>query len=463
MISGRTSIPLAALTLAAVLTGCGTTERPDATAEPISPRALAFEEPTTTTVAPTTTTTTAPPIPGGSPTEPFAPLPVAAHPTAIVSPTGVVLPLIDPDADQHRWNVLTPCGNRLEIKGKIKAAVAPLGRAHIVLDPGHGGYETGAAGPAGLVEKDLNLAVALETKRLLEERGATVVLTRSTDITMMTSVRATMAQTIKPALFVSIHHNGGAPANGDKPGTIVFTKTNSEESTRFGSLFNQELTPLLTEIGEAKQAEFDDYSGQFTAYEESVARYDQSVAQHEAALVANGQLDPANTTLPPATIPAIDGTEVLSLRAPGPTTTLPIPDARAPVPVPDTLPVPILPPELDGDPIPRFKWAGSANAGVRSWVGTDGVDILSVLRSSGDVPAVLAEFLYVTNPVEEALLADPEFVNLEAQALANSIVRFVSTNEKGTGLVATQIGDENIGGGGGRDTCREPELGFITE
>ena len=48
----------------------------------------------------------------------------------------------------------TPCDNRATVTG------TPLGGADIVLDPGHGGDEPGAVGPNGLVEKELNLAVA---------------------------------------------------------------------------------------------------------------------------------------------------------------------------------------------------------------------------------------------------------------------------------------------------------------
>lgn len=85
----------------------------------------------------------------------------------------------------------------------------------IVLDPGHGGPEPGAKGPGGLLEKDVNLAVALKLAKLLEAAGANVSLTRADDrpLTDGKSTRdelnARMQQVnrIQPDLFLSIHHN----------------------------------------------------------------------------------------------------------------------------------------------------------------------------------------------------------------------------------------------------------------
>ena len=98
---------------------------------------------------------------------------------------------------------------------------------------------------------------------------------------------------------------------------------------------------------------------------------------------------------------------------------------------------------------------------MRSWVRADGKDYLSVLRHSGDVPAVLAEFLYVTNPSEEELLLDPAFVSAEADALVAAIVDyFSSTGNQGDGFVDDQFDDQPIGGGGRPDGCVEPDLGL---
>ena len=89
-----------------------------------------------------------------------------------MTPTGVVLAVLRQNADgsfvaRAPWVVRPPCAER------------PIAGAHVVLDAGHGGEEPGAVGPAGTLEKVVNLAIAQETKRQLEALGATVVLTRT--------------------------------------------------------------------------------------------------------------------------------------------------------------------------------------------------------------------------------------------------------------------------------------------
>lgn len=78
----------------------------------------------------------------------------------------------------------------------------------VVIDPGHGGEDTGTIGPSGLREKDLVLEVALRLKPLLEERlGTDVVLTRNSDRFVPLEERTAIANQHKADLFVSIHGN----------------------------------------------------------------------------------------------------------------------------------------------------------------------------------------------------------------------------------------------------------------
>ena len=84
----------------------------------------------------------------------------------------------------------------------------------IVLDPGHGGKELGARGPNGYPEKDANLALALLLKQELIQLGATVYLTRETDIDVSLGERVDLINEIKPTLALSIHYNA-LPDNGD--------------------------------------------------------------------------------------------------------------------------------------------------------------------------------------------------------------------------------------------------------
>lgn len=86
----------------------------------------------------------------------------------------------------------------------------------VILDPGHGGSDTGAVGVHGTIEKDLNLSIALQLMQMLRSRGARVFLTRSSDRDV-TSKKATteeelrervkIARARKGDLYLSIHFN----------------------------------------------------------------------------------------------------------------------------------------------------------------------------------------------------------------------------------------------------------------
>ena len=82
----------------------------------------------------------------------------------------------------------------------------------IVIDPGHGGFDTGAKGPHGLLEKDLCLDVALRLGRLIEENvpGDEVVYTRKDDRYVPLEERTAIANQQAADLFISIHANASA-------------------------------------------------------------------------------------------------------------------------------------------------------------------------------------------------------------------------------------------------------------
>src|SRR5690554_6003780 len=58
---------------------------------------------------------------------------------------------------------------------------SPASNRLVVIDPGHGGIDSGAVGSSGTREDELNLIVALKLKNYLEEHGAKVIMTRETD------------------------------------------------------------------------------------------------------------------------------------------------------------------------------------------------------------------------------------------------------------------------------------------
>jgi N-acetylmuramoyl-L-alanine amidase len=90
----------------------------------------------------------------------------------------------------------------------VRALGLKLGR--VVIDPGHGGHDTGSIGPGGLLEKDLVLDIGLRLGKLIgEELGAEVVFTRSDDTYVALEDRTALANEKKADLFLSVHANSG--------------------------------------------------------------------------------------------------------------------------------------------------------------------------------------------------------------------------------------------------------------
>ncbi|WP_315905829.1 N-acetylmuramoyl-L-alanine amidase [Priestia koreensis] len=77
----------------------------------------------------------------------------------------------------------------------------------IVIDPGHGGKDKGATGSQGTFEKDLTLRTATQLKEQLEQTGATVLLTRTSDTRIALSSRVQYAREHRADVFISIHYN----------------------------------------------------------------------------------------------------------------------------------------------------------------------------------------------------------------------------------------------------------------
>ena len=237
----------------------------------------------------------------------------------VITPTGLVLPVRE--AREGSYLVGTTCANEVVVSGGTH-----LERADVVLDPGHGGPETGAVGANGLAEKHLNLAVAQLVRAELETRGYSTVLTRNADIRMPTVARAEIALALSAKAFVSIHHNGGATRGSPEPGTEVFHQGRSPESLRLAGILFEDVQAALS-------------------------RYD-------------------------------------------------------------------------------VPWVASGNKGTRGLLrSSDGRDLYGVLRHSEGLPAVLVEPAYLSNPPEATLLADPAVQAAEARAIAEGIVRFLTTDD----------------------------------
>ncbi len=126
----------------------------------------------------------------------------------------------------------------------------------IVLDPGHGGHDTGTVGPGGLREKDLVLDVAQRLGQLIEERmGSEVIFTRSDDTFVPLERRTEIANEAKADLFLSIHANSSPLRSAEGVETYYLNFTTSRSALDVASRENSgsqmsvyELQGLLEKI-----------------------------------------------------------------------------------------------------------------------------------------------------------------------------------------------------------------------
>jgi N-acetylmuramoyl-L-alanine amidase len=112
--------------------------------------------------------------------------------------------------------------------------------SRIVIDPGHGGHDTGTIGPHGLMEKDLCLDVALRLGALIEEKlpGAEVIYTRKDDTFIPLEQRTAIANEAKADLFLSIHANSSHDPDARGIETYYLNFATSAESMEVASREN---------------------------------------------------------------------------------------------------------------------------------------------------------------------------------------------------------------------------------
>ena len=115
----------------------------------------------------------------------------------------------------------------------------------IVLDPGHGGDESGVAGAGGALEKDVVLSVARRVKGAIEGRlGIRVLLTREEDTKADADSRAAIANNNKADLFISLHANGSAAATAKGASIYYLSLDRFGEEARRQSQVDREVLPV---------------------------------------------------------------------------------------------------------------------------------------------------------------------------------------------------------------------------
>lgn len=132
----------------------------------------------------------------------------------------------------------------------------------IVLDPGHGGVDPGALSNTGILEKDISLNIAKKLRRLLEQTGSIVILTREEDVGLYTEKSITynqkknedlrnrriMINEINPDLFITIHLNSFSQSR--YYGAQTFYQKGSNEGKTLTRLIQEELRNVLGEENE---------------------------------------------------------------------------------------------------------------------------------------------------------------------------------------------------------------------
>ena len=131
----------------------------------------------------------------------------------------------------------------------IRALGLKIGK--IVIDPGHGGHDTGTIGPDGLLEKDLVVDVGRRLGRLLESRlGAEVVYTRKDDTFIPLETRTAIANQDQADLFVSIHANSSRDPNARGVETYYLNFTSSADALEVAARENAVSEKSIHELGD---------------------------------------------------------------------------------------------------------------------------------------------------------------------------------------------------------------------
>ncbi|TGD23108.1 N-acetylmuramoyl-L-alanine amidase [Companilactobacillus suantsaicola] len=113
-------------------------------------------------------------------------------------------------------------------KSAVKSAATNISEATIVIDPGHGGDDSGAESKSNTYEKNFTLKFAKAIKDQLEKTGARVVLTRSGDSSKTLGQRARLSSRIQADAFISLHFDSSAQDNVGSGVTTYYYNKNKD-------------------------------------------------------------------------------------------------------------------------------------------------------------------------------------------------------------------------------------------
>lgn len=169
---------------------------------------------------------------------------------------------------RDKWSMLCLCGVIglcicLSAGKGEKQVFLPVDQRVIILDAGHGGWDPGKTGTQGEDEKNINLSVMTKLQQYLEQSGAIVMVTRTTDEALGNGKRTDMAERKKIAnenngdILVSIHQNA-FPSERAKGAQVFYHKT-SEDGKRLAELVQESLRTYVDEENTRQAKQNSDY------------------------------------------------------------------------------------------------------------------------------------------------------------------------------------------------------------
>jgi N-acetylmuramoyl-L-alanine amidase len=212
------------------------------------------------TPPPASAPATAPPVQAQQ--APLDPPPVLAlKPAPIPRPSPVSLAITTAPAPSTADASPPPARPEIALPAKRNSSgdrsmirVLGLKVGRVVLDPGHGGHDTGTIGPEGLREKDLVLDVAQRLGRLIEQKmGSEVTYTRSDDTFVPLERRTEIANEAKADLFLSIHANSSPLRTAAGVETFYLNLTTSRSALELAARENAGSTMNVYELQDLLQ------------------------------------------------------------------------------------------------------------------------------------------------------------------------------------------------------------------
>ena len=157
------------------------------------------------------------------------------------APARLVLDLAPTDRDAFLRRIVTDNHAARADLPRAEAPQAGDSRPLIVLDPGHGGIDTGTKGPDGEEEKDIVLDFAQRLRDRVEKTGKyRVLLTRTDDTFVALADRVRIARDAGAALFVSIHADSLPHGEGDAQGASIYTLSETATDSETARLAEKE-------------------------------------------------------------------------------------------------------------------------------------------------------------------------------------------------------------------------------